>query len=324
MNTRNILLSLLPIFVLASCSSGSSEPAETSPEEVKKEVMLSEQELLRKWFSEKMTDSENFTDKLEYQYYARTLGLDKDYFLNIDNWEVFYNERININRDIDEKSIYLIRLDPYKLLEIYAKNNSTGVEQICDFLGATPEQLYYNWGYTMTSLNYTSNHNDNKCTYSQGETSVFGEDNGEKRNVVMSTHLLTIAENKVSYSSSSDKLKIVQRDLLRSAGTDSHDYLAYTEEERSPSLYVNDTGISRVTRLNLFNGWKEAEDITSIVMVNMSPFSYGCSDEDKIDLTPGEEETAVLGMSEELTETSAEATSFSESEINTDPETMSE
>ena len=79
-----------------------------------------------------------------------------------------------------------------------------------------------------------------------------------------------------------------------------------------------------MTRLNLFNGWKEAQDITSIVMVNMSPFSYGCSDEDKRDLTPEEEETAVLGMSEELTETSAEATSFSESEINTDPETMSE
>lgn len=51
-----------------------------------------------------MNDEDEFTDTKEYQYYARTLGLEKDAFLCADMWEVFYNPYININRDIDEKS----------------------------------------------------------------------------------------------------------------------------------------------------------------------------------------------------------------------------
>ena len=277
---------------------------EASPEEVMQEVKRSEKELIRAWFEEKITDEEKFTDKLDYQYYARTLGLDKDYFLDIDNWEVFYNDHININRDIDGVSIYLIRLDPYKLLEIYAQNNNTGVEQICDYLGASPEKLYYNWGYTMTSYEYTLQHNENNCTYSQGEANVFGADNGEHRSVVMSTHLLMIEDDKVNYTSSSDKLRIRQRDLLRSSGTKSYDFIDYTEEERTPSLYVNNVGISKVIKLDLFNGYKDTEDITSVVMVNMSPFSYGCTDEDKIDMSVDEgktEETETTTASEEET-----------------------
>ncbi len=42
-----------------------------------------------------MTDIEAFPDMTDYQYYARTLGLDKDHFLDPAIWEVFYNEEIN-------------------------------------------------------------------------------------------------------------------------------------------------------------------------------------------------------------------------------------
>ena len=127
-------------------------------------VVLSQQEkeiaAVAEWFSESMTDAEDFPDIKDYRYYARAVGLDKDALLTADMWEVFYNEEININREIDGKAIYLIRLDPYKLLEIYAANNNSTVERVCESLSLTSEQLYYNWGYTAASVNYTKNHKD--------------------------------------------------------------------------------------------------------------------------------------------------------------------
>ena len=94
------------------------------------------------WFIEDMTDSETFSDVTDYQYYARTLGLEKDYFLNPEMWEVFYSENININKDIDDKEYYLIRLNPYKLLDVYAEKNNTDVDKLCDSHSVSPAQLY--------------------------------------------------------------------------------------------------------------------------------------------------------------------------------------
>ena len=47
------------------------------------------------WFIEDMTDSETFSDVTDYQYYARTLGLEKDYFLNPEMWEDRKSTRLN-------------------------------------------------------------------------------------------------------------------------------------------------------------------------------------------------------------------------------------
>jgi len=73
------------------------------------------------WLYKNLTDSEEFADLNNYRYYARTLGLEKDFFLDLAVWEAFYNEEININNEIDEKEIYLIRINPYVLLDIYAR-----------------------------------------------------------------------------------------------------------------------------------------------------------------------------------------------------------
>ncbi len=189
-------------------------------QEAKETVVLSQQEkevaAVAEWFSESITDGEEFPDIKDYQYYARAVGLDKDAFLSADMWEVFYSDSVNINRDVDEKAIYLIRLDPYKLLEVYANNNNTTVERICDRLSLTPEQLYYNWGYTATAVNYTKNHKDGKAAYSADETAIFGIDNGEDRQTVMSTHFLTVDisnGNTVRYSNSIPELEIKQGDI---------------------------------------------------------------------------------------------------------------
>lgn len=54
-----------------------------------------------------MIDEDNFSDTKEYRYYDRTLGLEKDTLLSASIWKVFYNEDININREIDVKAYYL-------------------------------------------------------------------------------------------------------------------------------------------------------------------------------------------------------------------------
>lgn len=243
------------------------------------------------WFIEDMTDGETFSDIKDYQYYARTLRLEKDYFLNPEMWEVFYNEEININKDINDKEYYLIRLDPYKLLDVYAENNNTDVDKLCDSLSVSPAQLYYNWGYNPVSVDYGSKHEKNTATYSENEQKIFGAYNSEKRNVVMSTHLLIVdnAEGVCTYQSAmTSNLSIRRRDKLQAFTEISPLYSSYTEMEKSPAFSVNGIGIRTVIPLTLPNAWSEAveADIGITAMINASPYSYGCTDEDILNIMP--------------------------------------
>ena len=237
------------------------------------------------WFSESMTDEDKFPDVKDYQYYARSLGLEKDAFLNADMWEVFYNEEININREIDGIADYLIRLNPEKLIEIYARNNNCTTDEICKKLSLTYDQLYYNFGCTASSVDYTKNHKDNKSAYSELEADIFGRDNGENRQIVLSTHILAVDVedgNSVTYSEGTEQLTILRRDLLKSTTKLTHNYSEYTEEEKNPAFYVNGVGIRRVLPLSIPNAYREAVDTDITVMLNLSPCSYGCTDEDKV------------------------------------------
>lgn len=241
------------------------------------------------WFTDDITDIEAFTDMTDYQYYARTLGLDKDYFLNPEMWEMYYNESININKDIDDKEYYLIRLDPRRLLEIYAEKNNTDVEKLCDKLSVTPDQLYYNWGYNPASVDYGSKHEKNTASYSKDEQEIFGAYNGEDRQTVMSTHLLIVdhEENLCSYQSKvTSELTIRRRDMLQAFTEISNIYSAYTDAEKSSAFTVSGIGIRAVIPLTLPNAWSEALEADSEItpIINVSPYSYGCTDEDIIDI----------------------------------------
>lgn len=243
------------------------------------------------WFIEDMKDLETFSDMNDYQYYARTLGLEKDYFLNPEMWEVFYNEEININKDIDDKEYYLIRLNPYKLLDVYAENNNTNVEKLCDKLSVSSAQLYYNWGYNPVSVDYGAKHEKNTATYSEDEQKLFGAYNVERRNIVMSTHMLIVdnAEGMCTYQSAmTSRLSIRRRDKLQAFTEISPVYSAYTEAEKSPAFTVNGIGIRAVIPLTLPNAWSEAveADISITAMINASPYAYGCTDDDVIDIMP--------------------------------------
>ena len=99
--------------------------------------------LVAKWFSEYITDPESFADITDYQYYARTLNLEKDYFLSSDLWQVYYNPEINLNRDIDCKDVYLIRIDPNKLMDIYSARMGMSVDELCKGLSVTKEPVSY-------------------------------------------------------------------------------------------------------------------------------------------------------------------------------------
>lgn len=266
------------MFMLTGCVQKSNSDTELSEEE--KEIKA-----VSEWFSNSMTDEDDFTDTKEYQYYARTLGLEKDAFLSADMWEVFYNPDININRDIDEKAYYLIRLDPKKLISIYAENNGCTEDEICKMMSLTSDQLYYNWGYTVSAADYADNHKDGKAAYSRLEEDIFGRDNGENRQIVMSTHFLTVDisdKNSVTYTSEAKELKIRQRDMLRSTTKETFDYSIYTDDEKNPSFTVNNIGIRRVLPLSIPNAFKDAADTEITVMLNQSPFSYGCKSEDKV------------------------------------------
>lgn len=241
------------------------------------------------WFIEDMTDSETFSDITDYQYYARTLGLEKDYFLNPEMWEVFYSEEININKDIDGKEYYLIRLNPYKLLDVYAENNNTDVDKLCDRLSVSSAQLYYNWGYNPVSVDYGSKHEKNTAAYSDDEQKIFGAYNGENRNVVMNTHLLVVdsAEELCKYQSEiTGSLLIRRRDKLQAFTEISPLYSSYTETEKSPAFSVNGIGIRTVIPLTLSNAWYEAAEADNGItaMINVSPYAYGCTDKDIIDI----------------------------------------
>lgn len=266
------------LIMLTGCVQKSNPDRELSQEE--KEIKA-----VSEWFSNSMNDEDEFTDTKEYQYYARTLGLEKDAFLSADMWEVFYNPDININRDIDEKAYYLIRLDPKKLISIYAEKNGCTEDEICKMMSLTSDQLYYNWGYTASAADYADNHKEGKASYSKLEEDLFGRDNGENRQIVMSTHFLTVDisdKNSVTYISEAKELKIRQRDMLRSTTKESFDYSAYTDEEKNPSFMVNNIGIRRVLPISIPNAFKDAADTEITVMLNQSPFSYGCKSEDKV------------------------------------------
>lgn len=60
-------------------------------------VPSEEDTIIAKFLKKNLTNSEEFTDKKNYQYYARAIGQDKDYFLDPSMWEVFYNDE-DINR----------------------------------------------------------------------------------------------------------------------------------------------------------------------------------------------------------------------------------
>lgn len=285
---KRIIAAIVTFLLMTGCAAQNTEDVNIPQEEKEKKAIV-------KWFIENMTDEKEFTDVKDYQYYARAVGLEKDGLLYPDMWEIYYNEDININREIDEKAVYLIRLNPERLLEVYAANNNSTPEKICSELSVTPEQFYYNFGYTATAVDYAKNHKNNIASYSESESGIFGADNSENRKTVFSTHILTIDtgnKNTVKYSSEIPDLEIRQRDLLRSTTKFSCDYSSYTDGEKSPAFYVNGIGIRRVLPLSVPNGYMSAADTDITVMFNQSPFSYGCTDDDKISLFETESEVS--------------------------------
>ena len=270
-----------------------SQPQESVTEETEQQevyVPSDSDKIIAKWFTDDIFDSEAFEDMKNYQYYARTLGQDKDFLLDPEMWEVYYSDSININKDIDGKAIYLIRLDPYKLLELYAENNGCTVDELCGNLSIKKEQLYYNWGYDTASVDYMQCHKKDIVTYSEEEEKIFGKFNNEARDVVMSTHMLTVKDGAkyAEYSGQlSENLTLYRRDLL-SAYTDGGClYSEFSEEEKSPSVKINGIGIRCVIPLAMPNAYRSAmysADADITVMINKSPYAYGCADEDKIDV----------------------------------------
>lgn len=272
------------------------------------------------WFENDITDKDEFTDLSDYQYYARTIGLEKNDLLSPEMWEVYYSESININKEIDGTAIYLIRLDPDKLLEIWAENNDMTVEEVCSELGTNKDDFCYNFGYTANSIDYAKNHKDNKVSYSETEERIFGADNGENRQAVFSTHFLKVqagGKYNVTYESTDEALEIKQRDLLKSVTKPkTYNYTDYSLEEYTPAFYVNDVGIKRIQLLALPNGWANASDTEITMMFNMSPFSYGCTDEDRIDIFADTEKET----SENISETADVPVEHSETETDISPD----
>lgn len=274
------------------------------------------------WFENDIYDEDEFTDLLDYRYYARTIGLDPDGLLSPDMWEVYYSESININKDIDGTAVYLIRLNPDKLFEVWADNNEMTTDEICSELGTSRDDLYYNFGYTANSIDYAKNHKDNKVSYPEAEKRIFGADNGENRQAVFSTHFLKVhtgGKYNVTYESTDEALEIRQRDLLKSViKPKTYNYSDYSVDEYTPAFYVNDVGIKRIQLLAVPNGWVNAVDKDVTMMFNMSPFSYGCTDEDRIDIFIDKtEENSVTETSEsvsEINETSDVPVEHSETE----------
>lgn len=266
----------------------STETAEEIAEEPPEERVTDE--IICNWMYKSLTDSEEFTDISNYQYYARTLGLEKDYFLDPQLWEVYYNPDLNINNEINGKEIYLIRLNPYQLLNIYAERNNCTVDELCSTLSVTKEQLYYNWGYNPAWVNYDKNHADLKVFASDKEISIFGASNSEDRAAVMRTHTLTVDtldKNICSYSSAVDsRLKIRRMDLLGAVSGEKQFYSEYTEQEKNAAFTVNGIGIRAVIPLSINNAWENAAENEKGItpFINVSPYAYGCTDENKIEI----------------------------------------
>lgn len=266
--------------MLTGCMSTSADD-ELTPQE-------KELKAVRSWFENDMTDEDEFSDLTDYQYYSRTIGLEMNDLLSPDMWEVYYSDIINLNKEIDGTSVYLIRLDPDKLLEIWAENSNMTADEICSELGTNRDELYCNFGYSANSVGYAKNHKENKVSYSETEERIFGADNGENRQAVFSTHFLKVniaGRYGVTYVSTDEAFDIKQRDLLKSATKPkTYNYSDYSPQDFLPAFTVNGTGIKRILPLSLPNGWANAADTDVTLMFNMSPFSYGCTDEDRIDI----------------------------------------
>lgn len=266
--------------MLTGCMSTSTDD-ELTPQE-------KELKAVRSWFENDMTDEDEFSDLTDYQYYSRTIGLEMNDLLSPDMWEVYYSDIINLNKEIDGTSVYLIRLNPDKLLEIWAENSNMTADGICAELGTNRDELYYNFGYSANSVGYAKNHKENKVSYSETEERIFGADNGENRQTVFSTHFLKVniaGRYGVTYAGTDENFNIKQRDLLKSiTKPKTYNYSDYSLQEYSPAFVTNGVGIKRILPLSLPNGWANAADTDITLMFNMSPFSYGCTDEDRIDI----------------------------------------
>lgn len=266
--------------MLTGCMS-TSDDDELTPQE-------KELKAVRSWFENDMTDEDEFSDLTDYQYYSRTIGLEMNDLLSPDMWEVYYSDLINLNKEIDGTSVYLIRLNPDKLLEIWAENSNMTADGICAELGTNRDELYYNFGYSANSVGYAKNHKENKVSYSEAEERIFGADNGENRQTVFSTHFLKVniaGRYGVTYAGTDENFDIKQRDLLKSiTKPKTYNYSDYSTQEYSPAFVINGVGIKRILPLSLPNGWANAADTDVTLMFNMSPFSYGCTDEDRIDI----------------------------------------
>ena len=266
--------------MLTGCMSTSADD-ELTPQE-------KELKAVRSWFENDMTDDDEFSDLTDYQYYSRTIGLEMNDLLSPDMWEVYYSNLINLNKEIDGTSVYLIRLNPNKLLEIWAENSNMTADGICAELGTNRDELYYNFGYSANSVGYAKNHKENKVSYSETEERIFGADNGENRQTVFSTHFLKVniaGRYGVTYAGTDEDFDIKQRDLLKSiTKPKTYNYSDYSPQEYSPAFVTNGVGIKRILPLSLPNGWANAADTDVTLMFNMSPFSYGCTDEDRIDI----------------------------------------
>ena len=289
-------LLLCASFVFTACGKNDDTAAELTDEEKERNAVID-------WFENDIYDEDEFTDVLDYRYYARTIGLEADGLLSPDMWEIYYSESININREIDGTAVYLIRLNPDKLLEVWAENNEMTADEICSELGTDRDELYYNFGYTANSVDYSKNHKDSRVSYPEVEENIFGADNGENRQVVFGTHFLKVhtgGRYNVTYESTNEALEIKQRDLLKSVTKPkTYNYSEYSVDEYTPAFYVNDVGIKRIQLLTIPNGWVNAVDKDITMMFNMSPFSYGCTDEDRIDIfVDKSEENAVTETSE--------------------------
>lgn len=266
--------------MLTGCMSTSTDD-ELTPQE-------KELKAVRSWFENDITDEDEFSDLTDYQYYSRTIGLEMNDLLSPDMWEVYYSDIINLNKEINGTSVYLIRLNPDKLLEIWAENSNMTADGICAELGTNRDELYYNFGYSANSVGYAKNHKENKVSYSETEERIFGADNGENRQTVFSTHFLKVniaGRYGVTYAGTDEDFDIKQRDLLKSiTKPKTYNYSDYSSQEYSPAFVINGVGIKRILPLSLPNGWANAADTDVTLMFNMSPFSYGCTDEDRIDI----------------------------------------
>ena len=75
----------------------------------------------------------------------------------------------------------------------------------------------------------------------------------------------------------------------------SHNYFDYTYDELHLGYFLDNVGIRRVLKLNIPNLWSKSVekdiDTDASLMFNMSPYSYGCTKEDIIELYPETEIT---------------------------------